>query len=85
MLWGHDGGGMGVHVVPAAQTFEQIASLADQVQEWVIEELWGQGPTNWPRCPHHPNTHPMKALAHDEVATWVCPVDNTFVAVIGSL
>jgi hypothetical protein len=85
MLWSPDGGGMGVHVVPTARMSERIASVADQVQEWVIEELWRQGPTNWPRCPRHPSTHPMKALAQDDSAMWVCPVDDTFVAVIGAL
>ena len=85
MLWSPDGSGMGVNVFPPARMSERIASVADQVQEWVIEELWRQGPTNWPRCPLHPSTHPMKALAQDDAAVWACPFDDTFVAVIGAL
>lgn len=31
---------------------DRIASMADQVQEWAVEELFSIGrPTNWPQCP----------------------------------
>lgn len=36
-----------------------ISSVADQVQEWAIEELWIRSATNWPPCPHHSDTHPL--------------------------
>lgn len=85
MLWSPDGSGMGVNVFPPTRMSERIASVADQIQELVIEELWRRGPTNWPRCPRHPSTHPMKALAQDDAAMWACPLDDTFVALIGAL
>ena len=85
MLWSSTGSGMGVQVSRLAPRSERIASVADQVQEFVIEELWRQAPTNWPPCPRHPRTHPLKATAQDDTAVWVCPVDDSLVAVIGTL
>jgi hypothetical protein len=85
MLWGPTGNGMGVQVSRLAPTSERIASVADQVQEFVIEELWGQAPTNWPPCPRHPRAHPMRAMVQDDAAVWVCPVDDALVSVIGTL
>jgi hypothetical protein len=75
----------GVSVALGVPEAEQIAQLADQVQEWIIEELWGGAPTNWPRCPTHPRSHPLRAAVVGGVATWTCPTDGTDVAPIGSL
>ncbi|MGI8721581.1 MAG: hypothetical protein ACR2JG_05080 [Geodermatophilaceae bacterium] len=85
MLWSPDGSGTGVYVSRSAPLFERVAAMADQVQEWAIEELWGQAPTNWPRCLKHPNGHPMKAATRAGAAVWVCPADETFVSTIGTL
>lgn len=85
MLWSPTGSGMGVRVSRLARLSERVASVADQVQEFVIEELWRQAPTNWPPCPRHPTTHPMKAMAQDDAAVWVCPVDDALVSLIGAL
>jgi hypothetical protein len=85
MLWSPTGNGMGVQVSRLAPMSERIASVADQVQEFVIEELWGQAPTSWPPCPRHPTAHPMRALAQDDTAVWVCPVDDSLMSVIGRL
>lgn len=85
MLWGSDGSGAGVSVTRSAPEFERIASVADQVQEWAIEELWGRASTNWPPCPRHPNGHPMKATTRGVSAVWVCPADEALVSEIGML
>ena len=85
MLWSPSGSGAGVQVSRLARTSEQVASVADQVRDFVIEELWSHASTNRPPCPRHPGTHPMKALAQDDVAAWVCPVDDTMMSIIGSL
>ena len=85
MLWSPTGSGMGVQVSRLAPMSERIASVADQVQEFVIEELWRRSPTNWPPCPRHPSTHPMKAMAQDDAAVWACPVDDSRMALIGML
>lgn len=84
MLWSPGGSGMGIQVGVAAPEVERVAMVADQVQEWVIEELWGSAPTNWPRCPIHPHSHPLEAFALD-VATWVCPADRTPISAVGTL
>jgi hypothetical protein len=68
--------GTGIRAQLNAPESEQIAELADQVQEWIIEELWGTAPTNWPPCPTHPTTHPLMARALDGVAVWCCPGDG---------
>ena len=61
-----------------------------QVMEPVLRdlegELWGKAmPTNWPPCPHHPNGHPTKVATRDATAVWVCPIDATLVAIVGSV
>ena len=85
MVWSTDGSGSGVSVDRRAPSAERVAAVADQIQEWAIEELWGRAPTNWPRCPQHPDSHPMKATVQHQTAVWVCPVDEKLVALIGSL
>lgn len=85
MLWSSDGSGTGVYVSRSAPACDRIAGMADQVQEWAIEELWGQASTSWPECPHHCNSHPMRATTRDGVAVWSCPADGTPVSEIGAL
>lgn len=72
-------------VARSAQVSERVASMADQVQEWAIEELWGQASTNWPACPQHPNSHPLKATTLGGSAVWVCPADGALISKIGML
>ncbi len=85
MLWSADGSGMGVTVTATDPEADRTAKAADQVQEWVIEELWGQAATNWPPCPNHPDSHPLSAEVRDDVAVWVCPRERTVFAAVGSL
>lgn len=85
MLWSPDGSGTGVRVDVDAAEAERVAMVADQVQEWVIEELWGQAATNWPPCPNHPHSHPLSVSTRDDVAFWVCPRDGMAFAPLGSL
>ncbi|WP_159705627.1 hypothetical protein [Arthrobacter sp. 18067] len=79
-----DSTGQGVSVKGDLPRAEQLVSVADQVQEWVIEE---NGPTNsnWPQCPWHPNNHPLAAQLVDDQGVWACPVLNTPAALIGEL
>jgi hypothetical protein len=86
MLWSPDGSGSGVWVSGATPESERVAMVADQVQEWVFEQLWSEGaPTNWPRCPRHPHKHPMRASTGDGVAVWSCPEDDVVIGPIGGL
>jgi hypothetical protein len=74
MLRSSDGSGMGIWVDARLNPPKRLAHLADQVQQWVIEELASSGaPTNWPRCPRHPHSHPMSAEVRDGTAVWICP------------
>jgi hypothetical protein len=63
----------------------RIAMVADQVQEWVIEELWPTAPTNWPPCPDHPGTHPLTAKVVHGDAMWTCPADGSPFVAVGAL
>lgn len=85
MLWSADGGGRGVRVDRRAADSERIATVADQVQEWAIEELWGTGVANRPPCPHHQDRHPLRTSVRDGTAVWVCPADDAKVSPIGAL
>lgn len=85
MIWSADGTGRGVSVDRSASLAERVVSAADQLQEWMIEELWGSSPTNWPPCPWHPDSHPLRATVRADDAWWSCPRDGTPVARIGTL
>ena len=85
MLWSPDGSGTGAYVSRPAPEGERIAMVADQMQEWVIEELWATTATNWPRCPRHPDSHPMKVSTRAATAVWTCPADEVVISIIGEL
>ncbi len=84
MLCGADGSRVGIRMHVVAGEWDRVAEVADQVQDWVIDELWPTAPTNWPPCPRHPETHPLSAATRGSVAWWVCPADGTTFAVIGA-
>jgi hypothetical protein len=85
-FYGPDGSGQGVSVVLGGDPAEQIASVADQVQEWAVEALWTAGlPAVWPHCPSHPDSHPLTARVKNGRAAWFCPPTGELVAWIGEL
>ena len=86
MLWASDGSGTGVRVLRSAPWPARVVEVADQVQEWAIENvLWGGAETSWPPCPRHPRTHPLAAAVVAGRAAWTCPADDGVVAEIGGL
>lgn len=86
MLWGSDGTGSGVTIDRSATSTENVAWAADQVQSWVIEELWAAGrSTNWPECPQHPTAHPLTPGLVGGSAVWICPITDEVIALIGAL
>ena len=85
VLRGRGGSGQGVATTRGRPPAQQVTEVADQVQEWAVEDLWGTAPTNWPRCPHHPMTHPLEARLQDAAAWWVCPRDGVRVSEVGAL
>jgi hypothetical protein len=79
--WGH-----GVRVSVREPLADRIAWVADQVQDWAVEELCAEGlPTNWPQCPEHPGNHPLAPVVRAGRAVWACPKSGDEVAEIGSL
>jgi hypothetical protein len=81
-----DGSGQGVSVMTGESLPQRIASVADQVQEWAVEELCAVGrPTNWPQCPQHRSSHPLAPVVRDARAVWTCPATGDLVSEIGQL
>jgi hypothetical protein len=71
MVWSVDGSGQGISVARSSPVVERIASVAEQVQQWAIEQLWSEGrSTNWPRYPLHPGSHPLRATVRAGSAWW---------------
>lgn len=91
MLYGEDGRGWGISLRADAPPAEQLAHLADQVQEWAVEDLWSAGRSAvWPSCPDHPDSHPLQPQVADEftpdaAAVWRCPKSGHAIAAIGEL
>jgi hypothetical protein len=87
--WIHSPGGVGsqgIRVQVSLLAPERLADLADQLQEWEIEELAAAGrPATWPECPQHPGTHPLAPQARSGQAAWCCPASGQAISVIGAL
>ncbi|GAB3812456.1 hypothetical protein [Kribbella italica] len=65
---------------------ERVVHVADQVQEFILEELWGLGRSaTWPECAEHPGSHPLEARLTDDGPGWVCPKSGRTGARIGEL
>ena len=79
--------GMGIWVYVAASAGERVAALAEQLQEFEIEELCYAGRSaTWPECPQHPNSHPLEpAVAGEHTAVWRCPRSGAVICAIGDL
>ena len=79
-------GSRGIRVQVSLPAPERLADLADQLQEWEIEELAAAGrPATWPECPQHPDTHPLAPQARGDQATWCCPASGQVISGIGAL
>jgi hypothetical protein len=73
MLLNQNGNGQGVQLRGRGEP-DELAQLADQIQEWAVEELWNQDRSaTWPECPFHPNSHPLEPAVVAGTATWRCP------------
>ncbi len=85
---GPDGiSGMGISVRPADSAAERVVELAEQLQEWEIEELWSAGRSaTWPECPEHPNSHPLEPVIYGEnTAVWRCSRSGHVICAVGML
>jgi len=65
---------------------ERVTRLAEQFQEWEIEELAAAGrPATWPECRDHPNSHPLEPVLNESTAAWRCPRTGQMICAIGAL
>jgi hypothetical protein len=86
MMYGADGSGQGISVLAEVPLPERVRALADQIQDWAVEELWAADrPTNWPACPQHPDSHPLQAGLAEGRPVWCCPETDLVVGEIGHL
>jgi len=88
VLRGRYGTGPGVSVIIGETANAQLVSVADQVQEFVHEDiLWvGRRPVVWPECPRHPDSHPLAAIEDPAGGPcWACPRSGEVIAAIGEL
>lgn len=60
-------------------TAEIAAHIAFQLQDDVMDEVWGA----WPVCPAH--EHPMSPEVVAGVAVWRCPIDPRVTVPVGQL
>ncbi len=79
-------GGLGIRLQLDLSAAERVADLADQVQDWELEELAAAGrPATWPECREHPGSHPLAPEARDSRAVWCCPRSGHVIDLIGAL
>jgi hypothetical protein len=77
--------GVDISVSLADSVAERVSGLAEQLQEWEVEELAAAGRSaSWPECPEHPNSHPLEPEA-DDSAVWRCPRSGDVICAIGAL
>jgi len=66
--------GTGVRVDMTLPPEERLADIAEQLQEWEMEELAAADRSaTWPECPEHPGSHPLSPRVQDGAAVWCCP------------
>ncbi|GAA4985503.1 hypothetical protein WHI96_23050 [Pseudonocardia tropica] len=85
MLRGPDGTMRGVAVLRGDPPERRVADAAEQVQEWAVGTLAAVGASNWPGCPAHPGTHPLRVGIRADRAWWECPRTGDGVAAVGEL
>jgi hypothetical protein len=80
--------GVDIWVAVGSSAAERVAGLAEQLQEWEVEELCSAGRSaTWPECPEHPNSHPLEPVVEEEGsgAVWRCPRSGDVICAIGAL
>ncbi|PIM70670.1 hypothetical protein CTU88_19180 [Streptomyces sp. JV178] len=86
VLYAPDGSGQGVWAEADGRPGVVTAEVADQVQGWAVGALWAAGePAVWPRCPAHPDTHPLEAAVERGTAVWRCPRGTATAVPVGEL
>lgn len=72
----------GIHLPYRGDDISRLTQIADQVQDWAVEERWKRGESAvWPECPAHPDSHPLRPVD----GAWHCPKSGERIAAIGGL
>lgn len=78
--------GTGISISLAVPPAQQVAELAEQLQELELEELSAAGRSaTWPECPEHPDSHPLEASVRNYTAMWLCPRSRNAICAIGGI
>jgi hypothetical protein len=65
---------------------QDVADLADRMQDVATEALWFEGLSKvWPECPEHPASHALRSTVVAKRPVWQCPLNRDVVAEIGRL
>jgi hypothetical protein len=78
--------GEGISIWLDSSSADQVAELAEQIQNWAADKLHDAGhPPEWPRCPEHPTPHRLSPEVRDSFAVWICPESRHVIWAIGGL
>jgi len=94
-----DGSAWNIRLPPEIAFPDQVAMLADQIQEWVAASRAAGEQVFWPACPEHPGSHSLRTdvalgcastpgIGLDTAAgraVWRCPLSGRIVCAIGNL
>jgi len=83
-----DGMGCSIQILKGVSLADQVAMLAEQIQELVADRLDDSGLSiQWPRCPEHPSDrrHRLVAEVREASAVWTCLESGNVICTIGSL
>ncbi len=82
---GPGGTGRQITVLSPGQRGDQLADLAEQLQDWATDAEADPQQPRWPDCPAHPGAHRLEPEALGENAVWYCPQTSRVIAEIGAL
>jgi hypothetical protein len=78
--------GEGIWVWLESSPAEQVAGLAEQLQDWVADLLHDASRSpGWPLCPGHPALHRLSPGVQEGFAVWACPQSGQVIWPIGAL
>ena len=82
ILRADDGSETGIQIDVDQGAAEQVAALANVVQDIVVEDFLL---APWPECHLHRGSHPLLAAVDGQGAVWTCPINEAVIAPIGDL
>jgi hypothetical protein len=81
-----DGAGHWTNVDLVQSDAEVLERVADMVHDYLVEDMWSLGrPSNWPPCPDHPRSHPLRVLRDGDDVSWACPAGGRSRIPVGEL